>query len=65
MANHNIPGQSLILQLSIFLGCPSQGFPSLADSCLNDLPCDLKPFPHVSEQDDHSFHADQIQSTTK
>ena len=63
-ANHNIPGQSLNLQVSNFWG-ESQDLPPLADSCSTDLSCDLEPSPHVSEQDDHSFHADQTQSTTK
>ena len=63
--NNNIPGQSLILQLSIFWGCPSQDFPLLAASCFTDLSWYIEPSPHVSEQDDHSLHADQTQSTMK
>ena len=63
-ADHNIPEQSLNLQVSNFWG-ESQDLPPLADSCSTDLSCDLEPSPHVLEQDDHSFHADQTQSTTK
>ena len=58
-----IPGQSFILQISFLIGCPSQEFPPLADSCTIDLSRDLEPAPQVIEQDVHILHADHLQST--